>query len=171
MEKKVTTPAVKGIIIALILIVFSLGIQFLNLSRNKGFSSIQFLILIVGMIWSATLYSKQMNHNVTFGNAFAHAFKTTAAVTAIMVVYTIISIKFVSPETLDIAIQEARTQMEARNMSDEDIDRAINLTKRFFVPFTVGGIILFFLVVGLIGSLIGAAVAKKNPQDPFVQQG
>ena len=172
MEKKVTSPAVKGVIISLFLIVFALVIQFLNLSRNKGLSSIQFIILFAGIIWSAISFAKQMNGNVTFGNVFVHAFKTAAAVTAIMVVYTIISIKFISPEIINQAMEEARTQMEAKNMSDDQIDTAINFTKKFFVPLTAGGILLFFLLGGVIASLIGAAVAKKNPQEgPFVQQG
>lgn len=171
MEKKATSPAVKGVIIALILIVFSLIIQFLNLSRNKGFSSVQFIILIGGIIWSGVSFAKQMQGNVSFGNIFSHAFKTAAAVTAIMVVYAIISIKFISPETMEIALQEARSGMEAKNMSDDQVDQALSFTRKFFVPLTAGGILLSFLIMGVIGSVISAAVAKKNPQAPFVQQG
>ena len=89
-----------------------------------------------------------------------------------MVVYTIISIKFISPEIVNQAIEEARTQMESKNMTDDQIDTAINFTKKFFVPLTAGGVLLFFLLAGVISALIGAAVAKKNPQEgPFVQQG
>jgi hypothetical protein len=169
MEKKVTSPAVKGIIISLILIVFALIIQFLNLSRNRGLASIQFIFFIIGIIWSAVSYAKQMEGNVTYGNAFAHAFKVTAAITAIMVVYTVISIKFISPEQLNMGIEEARANMEAKNMSEDQIDNAINITKKFAVPFAIAGVLIMFMFVGLIASLIGAAVAKKNPRDPFVQ--
>jgi hypothetical protein len=169
MEKKVTTPAVKGVIISLILIVFSLVIMFLNLTPNKGLGSLQFIIFVAGIIWSAILYAKQMNANVTYGNVFAHAFKVTAAVTAIMVVYTVISLKFISPEQLQRGIEEARTNMEAKNMSDEQIEKAISITRKFAVPFSMAGVLLVFMFIGLIASLIGAAVAKKNPHDPFVQ--
>lgn len=169
MEKKVTTPAVKGIIISLILIVFSLIIMFLDLTRNKGIASIQFLIFIAGIIWSAISYAKQMEGNVTFGNVFGHAFKVTAAITVIMVVYTVISLKFISPEQLEAGIQEARANMEAKNMPDDQIDNAINLTRKFAMPFAIAGVLVMFMFVGLIASLIGAAVAKKNPRDPFVQ--
>lgn len=171
MEKKVTSPALKGLVISLLLIVFALVVHFLNLSKNRGLGSIQFVILVAGIIGSAVLFAKQMNGNVTFGNVFSHAFKTAAATTAIMVVYTIISIKFIVPETVDMAMQEARIGMESKNMSDDQIDQAIAFTKKFFVPLTAGGVLLFFLITGVIASLIGAAVAKKNPQDPFVQQG
>jgi hypothetical protein len=172
MEKKVTSPAVKGVIISLLLIVLSLIIQFLNLAKNRGFSSLQFIILMGGLIWSAVSFSKQMNANVTFGNLFTHAFKTAAAVTAIMVIYSIISIKFINPEIIDTALREARAGMEGKNMSDDQVDQALAFTRKFFIPLTAGGILLSFLIMGVIGALIGAAVSKKNPQQgPFVQQG
>ncbi|HEX8355776.1 MAG TPA: DUF4199 domain-containing protein [Segetibacter sp.] len=170
MEKKVTTPAIKGIIISLILIVFALALQFLDLSKNKALSSIQFVLFIGGVIWSAISYAKQMDGNVTFGNVFAHAFKVTAAITAIMIVFTVISIKFISPEQLELGMQEARASMEEKNLSDDQIETSIGIARKFAVPFAIGGVLIMFMLVGLIASLIGAAVAKKKPRDPFVQQ-
>ena len=41
------------------------------------------------------------------------------------------------------------------------------MTKKFFLPFALGGAILGTGFLGAIASLIGAAVAKKNPIDPF----
>jgi hypothetical protein len=171
METKVTTPVTKAVIISLILIVFSLAVQFLNLAQNKAVGALQFVILLGGIIWSCTSYAKQMDANVTFGNVFAHGFKVTAAITAIMVLFTIISLKFINPEMRDTALQQARTQLEEKNMSDDQIDQALTFTRKYFVVLTTGGSLFFFLVAGLISSLIGAAVAKKNPQGPFVQQG
>ncbi|HEX8460511.1 MAG TPA: DUF4199 domain-containing protein, partial [Segetibacter sp.] len=159
-----------GIIISLVLIVFALALQFLDLSKNKAVGSLQFLFLVGALIWSCVSYAKQLDGNVTFGNVFAHGFKTAAAITAIMVVYTVISLKFINPEALDIALREARTNMEAKNMSDDQTETAINFTKKFFLPLAIGGTLFIFLFIGLIGSLIGAAVAKKNPAGPFVQQ-
>ncbi len=170
-ETKVTTSVTKGIIISLILIVFSLAVQFLNLTQNKAVGALQFVALLAGIIWSCTSYAKQMNANVTFGNVFSHGFKVAAAIAAIMVVYTIISLTLINPEMKEISLQQARTQLEERNMSDDQIDSALSITTKYFIPFTVGGILLSFLIVGLIAALIGAAVAKKNPQGPFVQQG
>ncbi len=170
-EAKATTSVTKGVIISLILIVFSLAIQFMNLTQNKAVGSLQFVILLAGIIWSCTSYAKQMNANVTFGNVFSHGFKVAAAITAIMVVYTIISLLFINPEMKEIALQQTRTQMEGKNMSDDQIDTALSITTKYFIPLAVGATLLSFLVTGLIAALIGAAVAKKNPQGPFVQQG
>ena len=84
------------------------------------------------------------NGNVTFGNVFAHGFKTTAAVTVIMVVYTIIAIKFIFPEIMEMAMTEGTEGMEEKNMSDDQIEQALNFTRKFFVPLSCRRYFSFF---------------------------
>lgn len=170
MEQKVTTPVVKGIIISLILIVIALGLQFAGLSQNKGLGSISFIVLIGGIIWACISYAKQMDGNVSFGNTFAHGFKTTAVITILMVAFTAIIMTFL-PEIKEQALDQAMKDMEGKNMSDDQIETGMNLTKKYMMVFLIGGILFIYLVIGLISSLIGAAVAKKNPQGPFQQPG
>jgi ABC-type antimicrobial peptide transport system permease subunit len=86
-------------------------------------------------------------------------------------VYTLLSIYLIFPETRDVAIDEARKQMEKQGkMSDDQIDQAIEMTKKFFLPFAIGGSVIGTLIVGAIASLLGAAFAKKKPISPFDQQ-
>jgi hypothetical protein len=40
------------------------------------------------------------------------------------------------------------------------------MTRKYFVPFAIGGSIIGTAFIGLIGSLLGAAFAKKNA-NPF----
>ena len=98
MEQKISSPVQKGLIISLVLIVFGLILYFTNQYMNKGLSYIQYVILLGGIIWSCQTYAKQMNGNVTFGNVFAHGFKTTAFVAALIAVYTLVAVKFLFPE-------------------------------------------------------------------------
>jgi NADH:ubiquinone oxidoreductase subunit 6 (subunit J) len=113
-----------------------------------------------------------MDANVTFGNVFADGFKTSAAVTAIMIVFTIISLKLLFPEMIDKALEQAQANMSKQNnMSEEQIETAMTMTKKFFIPFAIGGALIIYLLIGAIASLIGAAAAKKNPRDPFNQPG
>lgn len=170
MEQKVTTPVVKGVIISLILIVIALGLQFAGLSQNKALGSISFIVLIGGIIWACISYAKQMDGNVSFGNTFAHGFKTTAVITILMVAFTVIIMTFL-PEIKEQALDQAMKDMEGKNMSDDQIETGMNLTKKYLMVFLIGGMLFIYLVIGLISSLIGAAVAKKNPQGPFQQPG
>lgn len=164
METKQTTPAVQGLIIALILIAFGLIIHFAGLSAMKSLGYIQYAILGGGLIWCCITYAKQNDGNVTFGNTFAHGFKATAATTGIFAVYTFFAIKFITPEVIDIALDQARASMvEQKKMSDSDINDALSMTRKFFLPFAIAAVVVMFLIFGCIFSLIGAAVAKKNP--------
>jgi hypothetical protein len=112
-----------------------------------------------------------MDQNVTFGNVFAHGFKTTSVITVIMIIYTVIALKFLFPEMMDLALDKTREELAKSNMSDEQTEQTVEMTTKFFLPFAIGGILIAFLFIGTIASLIGAAVAKKNPQGPFQQNG
>lgn len=164
MENKITPAWMKGLLISLVLIVIALILFFTGQAQNKSLGWIQFIIMLAGIIWGCLQYAKQMNGNVTFGNVFAHGFKITAGIAAITAIYTFIALKFIYPEMMDLSLEQAQKDMEANNkMSDEQIEQGLAMVRRFFIPFTIGGLLLMSAVIGCIGSLIGAAVAKKNP--------
>jgi len=171
METKVTTPLIKGIIISLVLIVFGLILYFTNQMQNQTLSYFQYVLFLAGIIWACVSYSKQMNANVTYGNLFAHGFKTTAVITAIILVYTVVALNFLFPDIVDKSLVVSRQKMEASGkLSDSQIDQQLAMVKDHFTLFAVAGIIIGFAIIGLISSLIGAAIAKKKPQDPFGNQ-
>lgn len=171
METKIVQPWMKGLILSLVTIAFSLVLYFTGQWQNKSLGYIQYAIILGGLIWSCIYYAKQMNGDVTFGNVFAHGFKITAALIVITVVYTFISLKFLFPEMEDKIIEEAAKQMEARGgLSDDQIKQALDMTRKFLMPFAIGGIILGYAILGAVASAIGAGIAKKNPkQTPFEQ--
>ena len=170
-EKKITSHLIKGLIIGLILIVISIVAQFTGLKRDSA--PIQILstcILIGGLIWSCWYYGKQKDGFVTFGNVFGHGFKTTAVAAVIVIVFMIIFF-LAFPEYKDEAMEEGRRKMEEQGkMSDEQIEQAISIGKRFFLPIAIGSILFFYALIGAVSSLIGAAITKKKPVTPFDSQ-
>ena len=167
METKVTTPVIKGLIISMILIVIGLAIYFSGQVANKSLGYLQYLILFAGILWGCINYAKQLDGNVSFGNVFAHGFKITAVVTVILVLYTLLALTVLFPEMKDKLIEQAELEMEKQSMSDSQREQAIMMMKNYMMPFAIAGILFFFMVIGLIASLIGAAAAKKKPLDPF----
>ncbi|HXS57091.1 MAG TPA: DUF4199 domain-containing protein [Hanamia sp.] len=165
MEQPITTTSTKGVVIALILVVLALASYFLDMKANGPLQWLGYAVFIGGIIWSIMSYGKQINHNSTFGNYFAHGFKVAALVTAIMIIYVIAFI-FIFPDFKEKAIDEARKSMEAKNnLTQEQITAGLDMTRKFFMVFLVGGTLLGYLFFGALASLIGAAVTKKEPNN------
>jgi hypothetical protein len=170
MEKQITSHIVKGALLGAFSILFSIIIYVFNLYAVNWVSWISYAVIIGGIIYGNIMYANQNNNNVSFGNIFAHGFKTTAVLIVISVVYTLLSLKVLFPDMIDKIIDMSRIEMEKNpKMTDEIIEQAISMTRKFFIPFAVGGILIGTGFMGAIGSLIGAGVAKKNPVDPFKQ--
>ena len=171
MENKVTTPVVKGVIISLVLIIYGIAIYFIDGLEHPELSYVQYAILLGGIIWACVTYSQQLNANVTFGNLFAHGFKTTAVIAVLMVLYSVLSLKVLFPEIVDKTLQMTRQKMEESGQaSDSQIDQSLGMMKEHFILFAVAGTIIGFAILGAVSSLVGAAVAKKRPQSPFGNQ-
>lgn len=160
-----------GLVLSLILVAISviISITITDLQAMQKFSWLSYLILIGGLVYGCVTFAKEKNGHVTFGNVFSFGFKTTAIITSIMVIFTILSVTVLFPEMKDKAMEMARSQMEKDgNLSESQIDQAIEMTTKFFIPFAIGGALIGYLFIGTIGALIGAAAAKKNPNPtPF----
>lgn len=168
MEKQVTSHIVKGAILGAFSVLFSIIIYVFNLYTVKELSWLSYAVIVGGIIYGNILYANQNGNNVSFGNIFAHGFKTTAVLIVISVVYTLLSLKVLFPDMIDKIIDMSRIEMEKNpKMTDEIIEQAITMTRKFFIPFAVGGVLIGTGFMGAIASLIGAGVAKKNPIDPF----
>jgi hypothetical protein len=167
METKVTSPVIKGLIISLILIIISVvsyATDQSDASWNKWASNI---ILFGGIIASCIIYANQQNNNVTFGNVFADGFKTGAVITCIVLIFTLVFV-MLKPEIKEMAMQKAREAMEKRNTAEADTENALQMVDKGFYVFMIAGIIVVDLIIAAVAALIGAAVAKKNPNpNPF----
>lgn len=169
--KKIMTAQQKGLIIGVILVLISLLsyilIPDMEDQQKTGYGL--FLVVLAAIAWSGIQYAKDMNGNVTFGNVFGHSFKVAAVMTLIVVAYFILSVTVLFPEIKDKALELSYKQMsERKNMSEAQIDQAITMTKKYFLAFGIGGQLFGSLFLGAIGALIGAAIAKKNPNPtPF----
>lgn len=168
MDKKVTSPVVKGVVISLVLTVLSIAAQLLEFDTASWYRWTSLLLLVAAIIGACILYSNQQNNYVTFGNVFAHGFKTTAVVTCLTILFTVI-LFMVMPELKERFFTLAAAEAEKSGATDEMIEKQQSLLTNMFWVFIIGGIMVTYLIVGVIASLIGAGVAKKKPVDPFLK--
>ena len=169
MEKKVTSHVTKGLILALILIVFSLTVYLLELYTEQWIQYIGFVVLFAGILWSVIIFGKQNDYDKSFGSLFSHGFKMAALVAVLMIGYTVLS-NFIFPDVKDKIIEMSREQaLKNPNANESDVEKGMEFFSKYFTLFIVIGIIFWYLIIGAIASLIGAAVTKKNPSSNMPQ--
>jgi NADH:ubiquinone oxidoreductase subunit 6 (subunit J) len=167
MDSKITSHIIKGAILSGISIVISILVYVFNLYEASWLSWVNYGIFIGGLIYGGILFANQSDNNVSFGEVFTHGFKTTSVVIVITVLFSVLSIKVIFPDMVDKVVEITRKKMlENPNMTDDMIEKAVNMTKQYFLPFAIGGAIIGTGILGALGSLLGAAFAKKNP-NPF----
>ncbi|HEV8284115.1 MAG TPA: DUF4199 domain-containing protein [Chitinophagaceae bacterium] len=168
-QKKPISHIVAGLILAAVLIIYSIGLTFLGLNANPALAWLTYLILIIGLIVFINLYGNANDNQVTFGNLFAYGFKTTAVVTCIFILFLVL-FNLIFPDLREKGFEAARKQMEDRGkLTDEQIDQGLQMARKFFWIGLIGGTLFFFAIIGAIGSLIGAAITKKKPVNPLDQ--
>ncbi len=162
METVVTTPGAKALVIALLMIVLNIGFYLSGVRADSPIQYIMYAVLLIGVIISINMFGKQINYNASFGNYFAHGFKVSSIVTIIMIVYLIVFL-LVFPEYKEKVITEVEKKMRAEGkVSDEQISQGMAMWRKGFLVFTIGGTLLGNLIIGVIASLIGAAMTKKD---------
>ena len=168
MEQKVTPPWMIALITSLFLIIINLVIYVANQLTNRSLANIQLFIIGVVVVIGCIYYAKQMNGQVSYGNGFAHGFKITAGIAALLAIYIFVSVKFIYPEIIDLTIEQSRIEMEkGGKLTSDQIDEYLKFTRNNFLSFSIGFSIFFIALIGFIASLIGAGLAKKNPISPF----
>lgn len=168
-EKKPISHFVAGLVIAAVLIVYTLLLYFTGNQQNNALVWLSYLFLIAGLVIFVNLYGKAMDYQVTFGNLFGYGFKTTAFLALIMIAFTVIFF-LAFPDVKEKMFDIARQKMEERGrLTDDQIEKGLETWRKMFWVFAIGGIIFFYAIVGAIGSLIGAAITKKKPVNPLDQ--
>jgi len=151
-----------GLIISAIVILFSTLFYILHINTQKWTQWVGVLIMFVGVIISCIQFAKANDGNVTFGNVFGNGFKTTAIVALVTIAFSVLFV-LIFPDIKEQALEQVRLDMEKQGQADDVIDKAVAMTDKMFIVFLLAGGIFGTLFFGVIASLIGAAIAKKNP--------
>jgi hypothetical protein len=171
-NKTVTSHITKGLIIALVLIVIDLVAMFTDLKLQSWYGWVSGCLMLAAFIWACINYANQMNNAVTFGSVFGHGFKTSAVVACFFFVYTLLVVYVIAPEFIPKMMEKQMADAEKAgklppNISDEDLERGKQMALKFAKIGALAGSVLVTLIVGAIGSVLGAAFARKNPPTPF----
>jgi cytochrome bd-type quinol oxidase subunit 2 len=167
MEKKVTSSALMGLLVALVLIVFSLIMYFADLYTEQWNQWAGLIILVASIIFAVLFSAKERDHQVTFGSLFGFGVKVAAASTCIMILYMLLQ-GVVFPDIKTRIMEMSRAQaLKQPGVSEADVDRYMEMFERNYTLFMVIGVLFWNMLIGVVASLVGAAVAKKRPVAEF----
>ena len=170
-ENKIMSPQIKGLLIALIVIILGIGGDYSELGFSNWFNWAVNGVMVVAIIIACIHFANQKEGYVTFGNVFMHGFKISAVIAAIVLVYSVLAFTVLFPDMKERMFEMQQAQMEKSGLDDDKLEQAMTMMKKYFMIGVVLGVIFGTLILGCIASLIGAAAAKKKPINPLTQQG
>ncbi|CAL1517641.1 DUF4199 domain-containing protein [Chitinophaga sp. MM2321] len=149
-----------GIVTALALILISVAFYLLKLNQESWAGWVSTLVLVAGVVMSCIAYSKA-NPDGTFGNIFANGFRTTAVITVLSILSTLLFI-YIFPDIKEQAVEAARKKMESQHQSEEAIENALAITRKMFIPFVIGFSLFFNVLFGVLASVVGGVIGRRN---------
>ncbi len=161
-----------GLIGGLLLVAISLLMDLLGFSdpANRGTNWLVTVISIAVFVWAlfTAIRSERADRGgaINFGGAFKVAFTTTLIIAVISAIYMFVYVSFINPDIMEQAREMAMENLASQGFSDEMIEEQMAMMENMMSPamMTLWGF-LGNLIMGIIISLIGAAVLKKESNE------
>ncbi len=151
-----------GLIGTAICVVMFLGQWFAKVAPdNAAFRWGSVLVFALVVILSCINFSKINGGDVTFGQIFSNGFRTTAVITVLFALVYIIFYLLV-PDYKESMMEFSTKQQLANGATTDQVAAAGEWMEKYFLVFAVGGIVFLDLLIGVVASLIGAAIAKRK---------
>jgi MFS family permease len=170
MEKK-QTHIIYGFLTGLAMVILSVILYVVGLAFESWSQWLSYIPFFIGLVLNAMNYAKANDNYVTYGNVWGSGIKASMIITLVVLAWGIIS-TFVFPEMREKGMEMARERMAQKDMSDEQIDQALQMTQKYFLPFMIAGVVFGTMIAGAILSAIAAAFPKKkgDGMPPIAQQ-
>jgi hypothetical protein len=157
-----------GAITAAAMIVYSLILFILNLYLNKPLGYVNYLLLIAGMVLG-TLNFRKLNDRglLPYGKAFTSCFLIGLIASVISIIYFFIYMKFINTGMINEMLEQARQEMMTKNLSEEQMDKAMEYTAKFMQPawMMVFGLLMYVIVSVILSAIIAIFLKKEDKSD------
>jgi hypothetical protein len=155
-----------GIFLSIVMIVFTLVLYLLNMSTEKWPRYINFIFILAGVIMAAVAYkNKYQSGFITYSQSLTVGFMTGLFAAIISSVFTFLFISYLGEAYIADLLEIAEEEMLASSpdLSDEELDMALNFSRKLMNPLWIT-IISFFSTVffSLLFALIGSIFIKKE---------
>jgi len=147
-------------------IIITYVIQFLNLDPNSPVKYLSYLSFIAFLLLAQKEYKDQLGGYIKFGQAFSAGFRFGLFAGLLFGLFLYIYLAFLSPDMLAKSIDSQRDAMAAKGLSEEQVEKGIEMAKKYGAIFGAFGVAIWYAILGVILGLIGAAIFKKE-RSPF----
>lgn len=121
-------------------------------------SMASYLPFILAIVYVQTNFKKEMGGLITFKTAFSAGFKVAAYAGLFIAIVLMLYYKVLDPAAFERLIDSAKAAAEG----DETKLKGVEMMKSYMVFFIGFGAAITYTLLGLITSLVGAAVIKKE---------
>ncbi|RIV22639.1 DUF4199 domain-containing protein [Fibrisoma montanum] len=172
MDEKTSTARVAlkwGLIIGVGTILYSTLLFVLNLTTNRGLSVLGYGIFIAGLVLAMREFRTANGGYMTYGEGVGLGALASAIAGVLSSAYSILYMTVIDTGFRERLMEQTREQLEEQGqLTDEQIDQAIEMGQSFQSP----GLLFVFgifgsILIGVVLSLIIAAIMRRNKANPF----
>jgi uncharacterized membrane protein (DUF485 family) len=159
-----------GIIIGIVLIIYSLIMYFLGLSLQKWVAYINYILIIGGIIYSTIQYRDTvLDGSITYGKALGFGTLVIMFGSIITALYAYVFYKYIDPGMITKILEMAEEEMVNKGLPDEQIEMALEMQSKFMKPGLMALMsIPVSALMGFLFSLITSIFLKKDVEkSPF----
>jgi hypothetical protein len=151
-----------ALIYVLASIVLTYLFQILNIEQNSAVQYIGYLPFIAFLLLTQKEYRDQLSGFLSFGQGFSAGFRFSVFAGLLLAIFMYIYLGILSPQVLEKAMNQQQAKLEQQGLSQEQIDKGMEIAKKYGTLFGAFGAAIGSAVLGAIVSLIGAAIFKKE---------
>jgi hypothetical protein len=155
--------AFKWAIIGLIAtIVVTYAWQFLNVVSTSPVRYLGFIPFIVFLFLAQKEYRDKLGGFATFGEEFVAGLLFSVFSGILSAIFIYIYYAWLSPQAYQQILDAQRSAMEAKSLSSDQVDQAMNIMNKYGIIITVVSTAIVTPIIGAIIALVGAAIFKKE---------
>jgi Protein of unknown function (DUF4199) len=155
-----------GLILGLVLIIYSLVLQMMGLETHQGLGMVSYLFIAGGFFLAFKEFKEENEGYMEFGEGFKIGGISTLIFAIFSSVFLYVYLKLIDDSMLQKILDKQYDEMEAKGMAEEQIDQAMEITSKFITHewIPVFGFIGTVFMAGILCMIMAAIFKKKRPE-------
>lgn len=158
-----------GVILGIALALITLVMYLTDQTTNQWFSALTAVAMVASLVMSMRDFRTLNGGYMAYGEGLSVGSLSSAVAGLISAAFITFYNVVIDPTIQQKAFEQARERMEEQgNLSDEQIEQAMEISQKFQSPgFTFIAGVFGTLIMGFLLSLIVAAFIRRNKTNPF----